>query len=231
MSTALSERSPVAANRRPPSPAAALSRPGAARRSTRAGCSTAGPSRSSTPSATASSCRWSISTSCRPSSSATRLWSADRRAPARFRRSDYLRGHGDALPLAEAARDLVAERTGSRPGGPGADARQPALLGRRLQPGLLLLPRRRGRSRRGDDRRGHEHALEGAPQLRAERRRRTDCGATSRSACTSRPFMPMEQRYEWSAGDPGERLSRDDPQPRAGPDRLRGRARPASVAR
>ena len=43
------------------------------------------------------------------------------------------------------------------------------------------------------------------------------------------PFMPMEQRYEWSAADPGERAHRDDPQPRAGPDRLRGRARPAAA--
>ena len=44
------------------------------------------------------------------------LWSARGRAPARFRRSDYM---GDpAAPLAESARDLVAERTGSRPEGP-----------------------------------------------------------------------------------------------------------------
>ena len=42
------------------------------------------------------------------------LWSASRRAPARFRRSDYLRGHGDDRPLGDAARDLVAARTGLR---------------------------------------------------------------------------------------------------------------------
>lgn len=44
------------------------------------------------------------------------LWSARRPALARFRRRDYL---GDpAIPLAEAVRDLVRERTGVRPAGP-----------------------------------------------------------------------------------------------------------------
>jgi uncharacterized protein len=44
------------------------------------------------------------------------LWSARRRAPARFRREDFL---GDpARPLAECARDAVEAETGSRPAGP-----------------------------------------------------------------------------------------------------------------
>jgi DUF1365 family protein len=44
------------------------------------------------------------------------FWSGRRRAPAWFRRSDYL---GDpALPLDEAVRELVALRTGARPTGP-----------------------------------------------------------------------------------------------------------------
>ncbi len=44
------------------------------------------------------------------------LWSARRPAPAWFRRSDHL---GDPrLPLADAVRDLVHERTGERPAGP-----------------------------------------------------------------------------------------------------------------
>jgi DUF1365 family protein len=44
------------------------------------------------------------------------LWSARRWAPAWFRRADY---HGDATrPLDEAVRDLVHERTGTRPLGP-----------------------------------------------------------------------------------------------------------------
>ena len=44
------------------------------------------------------------------------LWAARRRAPARFRRADYL--GVPAQPLDEAVRDLVAERTGRRPDGP-----------------------------------------------------------------------------------------------------------------
>ncbi len=44
------------------------------------------------------------------------LWSARRPAPAWFRRADYL-GDPD-VPLAESVRDLVGERTGSRPDGP-----------------------------------------------------------------------------------------------------------------
>ena len=44
------------------------------------------------------------------------LWSEGGRAPISFRRADYL---GDpAVPLDTAVRDLVAERTGSRPSGP-----------------------------------------------------------------------------------------------------------------
>ncbi len=44
------------------------------------------------------------------------LWSTTRPVPARFQRADYL---GDpAMPLDEAVRRLVSERTGSRPRGP-----------------------------------------------------------------------------------------------------------------
>jgi DUF1365 family protein len=44
------------------------------------------------------------------------LWSARRPAPARFRRADFM---GDPeRPLAECARDVVEEQTGSRPAGP-----------------------------------------------------------------------------------------------------------------
>lgn len=43
------------------------------------------------------------------------LWSTRRRAVAQFRREDHLGDPGQ--PLADAVRDLVAERTGQRPGG------------------------------------------------------------------------------------------------------------------
>lgn len=44
------------------------------------------------------------------------LWSATRRAPVRLRREDYPGPAGQSLE--ESVRDLVAERTGSRPDGP-----------------------------------------------------------------------------------------------------------------
>jgi hypothetical protein len=44
------------------------------------------------------------------------LFSRRRVAPAEFRRSDYLEPHD--RPLADAVRDLIAERTGRRPSGP-----------------------------------------------------------------------------------------------------------------
>lgn len=44
------------------------------------------------------------------------LWSTRRRAPARFRRADYLGPPG--RPLKAAVADLVEDRTGHRPGGP-----------------------------------------------------------------------------------------------------------------
>lgn len=44
------------------------------------------------------------------------LWSSERTAIARFRRSDHL--GDDSQPLAESVRDLVAKETGSRPVGP-----------------------------------------------------------------------------------------------------------------
>ncbi|MEZ4586868.1 MAG: DUF1365 domain-containing protein [Gemmatimonadales bacterium] len=46
----------------------------------------------------------------------TRLWSAERAAPARFRRADYLGPSGQ--PLDHAVRDLVERRLGRRPAGP-----------------------------------------------------------------------------------------------------------------
>jgi uncharacterized protein len=48
--------------------------------------------------------------------SATPLWSSTRRAPVRFRRTDYL--DGTDRPLAEALGDLVEARLGRRPSGP-----------------------------------------------------------------------------------------------------------------
>ena len=98
------------------------------------------------------------------------LWSTSHPALVRFRRADYL---GDPeIPLADAVRALVAQRTGTRPGGPVRAADQPALPGPPVQPRqLLLLLRPRGRRSGGGRRRGHQHAVGRAPRLRPGRAR------------------------------------------------------------
>ena len=158
----------------------------------------------------------------------TRLWSADRRAPARFRRSDYLRGHGDALPLAEAARDLVAERTGSRPAGPVRMLANPRYWGVGFNPvsfyfldgadGAVEAMIAEVTSTPWKERLSYVLSAD-ADGVRGDFEKRMHVS----------PFMPMEQRYEWSASRSRRAAHRDDPQPRAGPDRLRGRARPAAA--
>ena len=65
----------------------------------------------------------------------------------------------------------------------------------------------RRRAGRGDDRRGHEHPLEGAPQLRARPPAPGGLTGEFEKLMHVSPFMPMEQRYEWSATEPGERLN------------------------
>ena len=60
------------------------------------------------------------------------LWSARRAAPGRFRREDYL---GDpAVPLADAVRDLVAERLGFTPAGAVRLLTTPRTFGRSFNP-------------------------------------------------------------------------------------------------
>ena len=134
------------------------------------------------------------------------LWSARRRAPARFRRSDYL---GDPrVPLADAARDLVAERTGSRPEGPVRLLANPRYWGVGFNPvsfyflsggdpaaGVEAMIAEVTNTPWGERR---SYVLESGPGgLRGEFAKRLHVS----------PFMPMEQRYEWTASEPGERLS------------------------
>jgi DUF1365 family protein len=54
-------------------------------------------------------------------------WSSRRPAPIRFRRRDHL--DGSDRPLGDAVRDLVADRTGRRPGGPIGLLTQPRTAG------------------------------------------------------------------------------------------------------
>ena len=134
------------------------------------------------------------------------LWSARGRAPARFRRSDYL---GDpAVPLADAARDLVAERTGSRPAGPVRLLANPRYLGVGLNPVSFYFL--------------HSDEPGGEVEAMIAEVTNTPWGETRSYVLEAgpdglkgnfdkrlhvSPFMPMEQSYEWSATEPGERLA------------------------
>lgn len=130
------------------------------------------------------------------------LWSARRRALARFRRSDYL---GDpAVPLADAARDLVAERTGHRPGGAVRLLANPRYLGVGFNPVSFYFLS-------GDD--GVEAMIAEVTNTPWGERRSYVLEAGDEGLTGSfekqlhvSPFMPMEQRYEWSASDSGDRL-------------------------
>lgn len=134
------------------------------------------------------------------------LWSARRWAPARWRRSDYLRGHHDRLPLAEAARELVRERTGTRPEGPVSLLANPRYWGVGFNPVSFLYLH----DATGTEVEAVIAEVTSTPW--GERR----CYVLSRSESGLRgtfdkrmhvsPFMPMEQRYELSATPPGERL-------------------------
>ena len=131
------------------------------------------------------------------------LWSARGPAPARFRHSDYL---GDpSAPLADAARDLVAERTGRRPTGPVRLLANPRYWGVGFNPvafyylwgddGLQAMIAEVTNTPWGQRR---SYVLEAGPDGLE--------GGFEKLLHVS-PFMPMEQSYEWRASEPGERLS------------------------
>ncbi len=137
------------------------------------------------------------------------LWSARRRAPARVRRPDYL---GDPeTPLAESARDLVAERTGVRPGGPVLMLANPRYWGVGMNPvafyylygseestggaGLEAMIADVTNTPWGESRSYVLRAGEGGLHGSFDKRLHVS------------PFMPMEQNYEWSATTPGEKLA------------------------
>ena len=94
-----------------------------------------------------------------------------RRRPGlvRFRRRDYL---GDpAVPLADAVRALVAERTGAAPDGPIRLLTNLRTLGRCFNPVSFYYCFDRDEHLRVRRRRGDQHAVGRAPRLRADRRR------------------------------------------------------------
>jgi DUF1365 family protein len=133
------------------------------------------------------------------------LYSARRPAPARFRRSDHL---GDpAVPLAESARLLVAERTGHRPEGPVRLLTHLRYFGHGFNPvSFFYLYDRPGERVEAviaevtniPWRERHAYVVErhGRGPIRGRLAKRLHVS----------PFMPMEQEYEWRISEPGEAL-------------------------
>ena len=134
-----------------------------------------------------------------------RLWSAPRRAPARFCREDYL---GDpAQPLDEAVRDLVAERTGRRPEGPVRVLAGVRTFGYLFNPvsfyycGTDPVQAVVAEVTNTPWAQQHAYVLErGDAQgsvMTAEADKRLHVS----------PFSAMDERYRWSVSEPGERLA------------------------
>ncbi len=136
------------------------------------------------------------------------LWSARRPAPARWRCDDFL---GDsAIPLAERARNLSRDRIGRRPAGPVRLLANPRYLGVGFNPvSFFFLYGHDGNSVEAviaevtntpwGER--HSYVLDG--------RARDSTGAIRagfQKAMHVSPFQPMEQSYEISVADPGERM-------------------------
>lgn len=137
------------------------------------------------------------------------LWSIDRPNLVSFRRADHL---GPAeLPLDEAVRRLVAERTGRRPEGPIRLLTHPRYLGVAFNPISLYycFDRADGRveavvaevsNTPWNER--HWYVLPIAADDRAPIHRfRVD------KAFHVSPFMTMDYVYDWRLSDPGDRLS------------------------
>lgn len=130
------------------------------------------------------------------------FWSARRPAPARFRRADYL-GPED-VPLADAARELVAERTGRRPGGRVQLLANPRYLGVAMNPVAFYFLW-------GEEPGGEVEAIVAEVTNTPWGERRSYVlepgpdgleGSFDKRLHVS-PFMPMEQSYRWSATEPG----------------------------
>ncbi|HKG39193.1 MAG TPA: DUF1365 domain-containing protein [Conexibacter sp.] len=136
------------------------------------------------------------------------LWSARRRAVARFRRADY---RGDpAIPLDIAVRDLVHERLGFRPAGPVRMLAHLRYLGHCFNPVVFywcFAP---------DGVRveavvaevtntpwGERHAYVVAGDGKADH----VLESRHEKAMHVSPFMPMEMTYHWRVGTPGEQLA------------------------
>lgn len=141
-----------------------------------------------------------------------RGWGVERRAPLAFRRTDH---HGDpAVPLADAIRDTVAERTGHRPEGPVRLLTKPRILGRAFNPvsfaycyaadGVTLEAVLADVTNTPW---GERHAYvvavaDATGPAGAEAPRTWELA----KAFHVSPFMGMDHRYRWRLTPPGERL-------------------------
>lgn len=136
------------------------------------------------------------------------LWSARRRAPARFRRADFM---GDpARPLAECARDAVEAETGARPAGPVRLLAGLRYLGHSFNPVSLYYcfdaAGKRVEAVVADVNNipwGERHAYVLA---RGEREGPVLTDELDKDLHVS-PLMGMEQTYAFRASEPGERLA------------------------
>jgi DUF1365 family protein len=125
-----------------------------------------------------------------------RLWSP----VARFRRSDYLAPHD--VPLDEAVRRLVSERTGARPEGPVRMLAHLRYLGHCFNPVAFYYCFEPSGTRVEsivaevtNTPWGERHQYVLSP----------GSGSTEKAFHVS-PFMGMDHRYEWRVPDPGEKL-------------------------
>jgi DUF1365 family protein len=137
------------------------------------------------------------------------LWSTRRPAPAWLRRRDHL---GDpALPLDEAVRRLVAERTGRRPAGPVRLLTHLRTFGHGFNPvSFYYCLDAAGRdvetvvAEVNNTPWGEQHCyvLDRALDQGRGRKHRYRFPKSFHVS----PFMPMDQEYDWRFLEPGERL-------------------------
>jgi len=148
------------------------------------------------------------------------LWSARRPALAWFRRSDHL---GDArTPLADAVRELVAERTGTRPEGPIRLLTHLRYFGHCFNPVSFYYCYDADRAGRGDAAGerlsavvahvtntpwGESHSYVLGDDGASDRGSSALLGGRSDKRLHVSPLMGMEHTYEWRVSEPAERLS------------------------
>jgi DUF1365 family protein len=140
------------------------------------------------------------------------LWSARRPALAWFRRADYL---GDPrTPLADAVRELVFERTGTRPDGPIRLLAHLRYFGHCFNPVSFYYCYDRAGERVSavvahvtntpwGER--HSYVLGAAPV--ADRGAARPLSGSSRKVLHVSPLMGMDHTYDWRASEPSQRLA------------------------